>query len=148
MNNIYNSIKNNYNFSRKNRLNESKNILSLMIDSLQKQEKSLQRNLTNTEVIKNLNSFRKKLKEEIKFAKKSNNISLIKKIEFEISMVDKYIPAKLNEKETTLIIKEYISNNNITNTKQLGQVMDFLKNNYETTIDMKLASNIVKELLK
>lgn len=66
----------------------------------------------------------------------------------EIELLNIYIPEKKNEEDTKNIIKLIISSNNFSSLKDLGKCMKLLKEQFGQTIDMKIASKIIKELLK
>jgi len=65
----------------------------------------------------------------------------------EISILETYLPKQLSEEALRSSIKGVISLNSYT-VKDMGKVMSFLKDNYAGQYDGKLASVIVKEILK
>lgn len=66
----------------------------------------------------------------------------------EISILSKYMPAQLTEEKLTDIIKNIISENNISDIKSMGKIMSVLKSNYQGTYDGKIASELIKQILK
>jgi uncharacterized protein len=83
-----------------------------------------------------------KLKSMIKNAETTNSLS-----EYELGVINEYLPTQLNEDKLTTIIKEIIENNDISTPKEMGKVMSFLKTEFEGQYDGKLAAKISKELL-
>jgi hypothetical protein len=69
--------------------------------------------------------------------------------QFEMDTLDKYLPKMLTEDDIKNIVSTIISENNISGIQNMGKVMMELKKHPNSNlIDNKIASNIVKELLK
>lgn len=69
--------------------------------------------------------------------------------QFEIDTLDKYLPKMLSEDDIKNIVSTIISENNISGMQNMGKIMmEIKKHPNSTMIDNKIASNIVKELLK
>lgn len=83
-----------------------------------------------------------KLKSMIKNAEATNSLS-----EYELNIINEYLPTQLNEEKLSTIIKDIIENNNISSPKEMGKVMGFLKSEFDGQYDGKLAAKITKELL-
>lgn len=65
----------------------------------------------------------------------------------EVEILSIYLPKMLNPKEIKVIVKNIIETNNLTE-KDMGRTMGLLKNCKESNlIDMKVASQIAKEIL-
>ena len=65
---------------------------------------------------------------------------------FEIEVLSEYLPEVLSEKETIEIVKNLVKGNSYT-IKDMGNIMKKLKVKYSSTMDMKIASITVKQLL-
>ena len=83
-----------------------------------------------------------KLKSMIKNAEATNSLS-----EYELNIINEYLPTQLNEEKLSTIIKDIIENNNISSPKEMGKVMGFLKSEFDGQYDGKLAAKITKQLL-
>jgi len=81
-----------------------------------------------------------KIKSMIKSAEATNSLS-----ESELEILNTYLPKQLSNEELTEIVGSYISENENAN---MGQIMGFLKGSYNGQYDGRLASTVVKELLK
>jgi len=81
-----------------------------------------------------------KIKSMIKSAEGTNSLS-----ETELEILNIYLPKQLTNEDLTKIVADYISENENAN---MGQIMGFLKGSYHGQYDGRLASNVVKELLK
>jgi uncharacterized protein YqeY len=83
-----------------------------------------------------------KLKSMVKNAEATNSLT-----EYELNIINEYLPTQLNEEKLSTIIKDIIENNNISSPKEMGKVMGFLKSGFDGQYDGKLAAKITKELL-
>ena len=83
-----------------------------------------------------------KLKSMVKNAEATNSLT-----EYELDIINEYLPTQLNEEKLSTIIKDIIENNNISSPKEMGKVMGFLKSEFDGQYDGKLAAKITKELL-
>ena len=81
-----------------------------------------------------------KIKSMIKSAEGTNSLS-----ETELEILNIYLPKQLTNEDLTKIVADYISENENAN---MGKIMGFLKGSYNGQYDGRLASNVVKELLK
>jgi uncharacterized protein YqeY len=59
-----------------------------------------------------------------------------------------YMPQELSMDELSVSIQDYCITNNLTEKKQMGLVMKFLKDNFNGRYDGKLASIIILNMLK
>lgn len=80
--------------------------------------------------------------------KKMTDNAIFMNNQMEVDILSEYLPKILSEKETENIINNFIDNNNINDIKQMSIVMKFLKEEFGSSIDNKLASNIIKNKLK
>ena len=82
------------------------------------------------------------IKKMIESAKECGN-------EHEVAFLsDRYMPKQLSLQGLHDIIKEYCNTNNITDKKQMGLVMKYLKDNYVGQYDGKVASGIFSSIIK
>ena len=79
--------------------------------------------------------------------KEGNRQDLFEKESEEAEILKKYLPEKLSQEETNQIIEEIINSIGATSVKDMGQVMSQLKERAAGKIDMKIASNAVREKL-
>lgn len=67
----------------------------------------------------------------------------------EVRILEAYLPQQMDELELKRVLMNYIMNlDHAPTMKDMGVTMGFLKQNYGGTYDGKLASTIVRELLK
>jgi uncharacterized protein YqeY len=83
-----------------------------------------------------------KIKSMIKNAAATNSLT-----EDELSILNKYLPAQMDEETLTQIINEQVINNGYSDIKDMGKIMGYLKNNYDGQYDGSLVSKLIKEIL-
>ena len=110
-----------------------KNILSTLIGDIEKENKSKNGILTETEILKMI----KKMID--------NNI-LTNDIE-ENQYIEIYLPKMLSDEELETIISKIISDNNLEGMKAMGMIMKTLNQDYAGQFDGKTASFISKKIL-
>jgi uncharacterized protein YqeY len=67
--------------------------------------------------------------------------------EIEIEIINRYMPKLLTEKEISENIDKIISDNNFSSMKDMGNVMNKMKEKFGSSFDGKIASSIAKEKL-
>jgi uncharacterized protein YqeY len=65
----------------------------------------------------------------------------------EVEILNTYLPVMLEPKQLEILIKGIINKNGYDGMKDMGKVMKELRDNYGSTYDGKLASEIVKNNL-
>ncbi len=103
--------------------------------------------LSDNDIIKIIKTQIKQKKESLDFATKAKDQDKIDDLEFDINYLKDFLPSMIDEKNTTDIISNHITENNYEN-KDFGKIMSFLKQNYNNKIDMNLASKIIKNIFK
>lgn len=86
--------------------------------------------------------------QSLKVIQKMHENAVEMKNDYEISVLDTFIPKKLDESEVKNIVKTVLEALGATSLKEMGKVMAELKNHPKSSqIDKKLASDYIKELL-
>ena len=62
-------------------------------------------------------------------------------------IIASFLPEQKNQEETENIIIQIINENELNSLKDMGKLMNILKNNYKGKIDMGLAGKIAKAKL-
>ena len=83
-----------------------------------------------------------KIKSMIKNAAATNSLT-----EDELTILNKYLPAQMDEETLRQIINEQVINNGYSDMKDMGKIMGYLKNNYDGQYDGGLVSKLIKETL-
>ena len=89
----------------------------------------------------------KQRRDSIESFKAATRNDLINKEKKEIEIINQFLPKQLSDDEIRTIIEKYVSDNNITSIKEIGQIMKHLKLNYNVSVDMSLAGKIAKNFL-
>jgi len=104
-------------------------------------------NLNNDECIKILNSAAKQLKDSIKQYSNADRLDLAEKENYELSLVQNYLPEPLNENELRKQIGVIINENNISSISDMGKVMGLVMKKISGAVDGNIVQKIVREQL-
>ena len=108
---------------------------------------SLKEDIGDQKILALLQSLIKQRKDSIESFETAGRDDLIKKEKSEIDLISQFLPQQLNQDETEKLIKELISEKNLSSIKEMGLLMNQLKLNHSGKIDMALAGKIAKDLL-
>lgn len=72
----------------------------------------------------------------------------ISKEKAELALAEQFLPQVLSEEETREVVSQAITDAGITSIREQGKVMPVLKKTYGNSINMKLVSQIVQEILQ
>jgi len=103
--------------------------------------------INEEEIIKVLRKMKKQRKDSSDLYKKGGRRELLDIEEEEIKIIDSFLPKQLNEEETKKICKDAIESLGISNIKDMGKLMGFLKKKYSDSIDFSKVGIIAKGLL-
>lgn len=106
-----------------------------MLETIKKREKGGE--LTDIDMIQILQKTIKELEEEANNYEKTGNLTEVKTIREQKSILEKYVPKMMSSKEISCII-------NTLSDKSISNIMKHFKINYPGKCDMKLVSNIAK----
>ena len=89
----------------------------------------------------------KQREESIVLYLKGNRIDLVKSEEDEINIIKEFLPKQMDDDEIINLVKEAIKSQDAKSIKDMGKVMNYLKENYATNMDFSKASKFLKETL-
>jgi len=146
--NLNNDVKNALKEGDKKKLSISRYLFSELKNFLIKEnlDRDL-KNISDDNFIKILKTQIKQKKESLEFAEKATNQEKIAEIKYDIEYLSSYLPNTLNEEQTKKVIKDYINANNFSEN-DFGKIMALIKENYANSIEMSLASKIIKNYFK
>ena len=124
----------------------SLSVLRMLKSSLQLEKINLKHDLEDSEVISVLKKQVKLRKDSITEFEKYNKKDEVAKLEQEIAVINKYLPAEATEEDIKKAIDEVFAQINPISIKDMGKVMKEL-NNLIANADMTLVSKLVKERL-
>ena len=113
-------------------------------------EKRTQKNkeVTDEDMISILNKMLKQRKESVEMYLKANRQDLVDKENNEIKIIEEFLPQQLSSDEVEKICSEAISTVGASSIKDMGKVMQSLKEKYLGQMDFSLAGKILKEKLQ
>ena len=103
--------------------------------------------IKDPEIIKVLRKMRKQRQESADLYKKGERQELSEVEEAEIRIIDTFLPKQLSEEETKKICKEIIETVGASSIKDIGKIMEQLKQKYYDSVDFSKVNTIVKDLL-
>ena len=103
--------------------------------------------IDDQQIISLLQNLIKQRKDSIESFKIANRNDLIEKETIEIEIINHFLPKQLNNKEMKILLDKFIKDNSLSSIKDMGTIMNYLKNNFAGSIDMALAGKLAKELL-
>ena len=100
--------------------------------------------VSDQEILSLFQNLIKQRKDSIESFKIANREDLIEKEKIEIEIINSFLPNQKNEKETEEAILGIIEKEQLSSLKDMGKLMNLLKNTYAGQIDMSLAGKIAK----
>ena len=91
-------------------------------------------------------AYGKKLRKSIEEYEKLGKPDEVRKLKFEISVVDEYLPKKASTGDTEKLVHEFLAKNPFTE-KQFGQAMGAFMKAHGSSVDPALANQLLKKSL-
>jgi len=121
--------------------------LRMLVAAIQQKEIDTREKITEDEILAIIEKQVQLRKEAAEQYQAADRLELFEKENEEATILQGYLPEKLDELELTKIIETIISNTGAETIQDMGRVMAELKNQSQGSIDMKQASGIVRMLL-
>ena len=121
--------------------------LRILLSVIRKREKDTRQKITDNAILTIIEKQVQLRKEAAKLYQTADRLELFEKENEETTILQGYLPEKLDELELTKIIETIISNIGSETIQDMGRVMAELKSQSQGSIDMKQASSIVRKLL-
>ena len=90
----------------------------------------------------------KQRNDSIEMFDKAGREELVIREKNEISIINEFLPEQLSAEETLKLCEDAIQANNAETIKEIGKVIKYLRENSPSSLDMALASKILKEKLQ
>lgn len=103
--------------------------------------------INEIEITSLLQTMIKQRHDSIELYKKGKREDLVKKEENEISIILEFLPKQLNEKEVELAVLDSIKLTEANSIKDMGKVINLMKQKYNGKMDFRIVSKVVKERL-
>lgn len=127
------------------------NLLTVLLGEVERIGKDKQRETTDEEAILAIRRMLKSNSETIlileDFPRETRSTELMKAKDEKI-ILESFLPTQLDEAQTLTAVMAAISTVDAISLKDIGKIMGWLKAEHGTSINMKLASDTVKEILK
>jgi|TARA_B100000287_G_scaffold179465_1_gene169499 hypothetical protein len=104
--------------------------------------------MSDLDVLNLLQNMIKQRKESVNIYSKAGRIDLKKREEREIDIISSFLPKQITSSELEELIIRSISEIECTSIKDLGKLINHLKNKYPGQIDMKEVADLAKKNLK
>ena len=121
--------------------------LRILLSVIKKREKDTRQEITKDAILAIIEKQVQLRKEAAEIYQAADRIELFEKENEEATILQGYLPEKLDELKLTKIIETIISNTGAETIQDMGRVMTELKTRSQGSIDMKQASGIVRMLL-
>jgi len=106
-----------------------------------------QNGIGEADIIALLKKMQKQREESIKLYLKGNRIDLVQSEEDEIKIIKEFLPKQMDDDEIVNLVKEAIKLKDAKSIRDMGKVMNYLKENYSSKMDFSKASKFLKEIL-
>ena len=127
---------------------EKANTLRTLISKLKDQQIKLRKNISDEEALKIIKTLVKQRKESAEIYSKAGREELAEKENFEISILDKYLPKSMSEEDILSLIKKIVNETNAKDLSDIGKVMPLVMQRGKGKVDGKIANSILRSLLE
>jgi uncharacterized protein YqeY len=121
--------------------------IRLIMAAIKQQEVDTRKDVTDDDVTVILTKMVKQRRDSVSQYSAAGRTDLAEQEEFEIGIIQEYLPEALSEDEVAAIIDEVIAATGAIGPKEMGKVMGQLKGKLQGRADMGAASALVKKKL-
>ncbi|SNZ06252.1 hypothetical protein SAMN06265182_0614 [Persephonella hydrogeniphila] len=122
-------------------------VIRMLISEIKKVQIDKKKELSDEEIIDVLQRYAKQRKESIKQYREAGREDLAQKEEFELKVVQEFLPQPLSEEEIEKIVDETIAQLGASSMKDMGKVMKAVMEKVKGRADGSTVSGIVKKKL-
>ena len=127
---------------------EKANTLRTLISKLKDQQIKLRKDISDEESIKIIKTLVKQRKESAEIYSKAGREELAEKENFEISILDNYLPKLMSEEDVLSLIKKIVDETNAKDLSDIGKVMPLVMQRGKGKVDGKIANRILRSILE
>ena len=124
------------------------NTLRTIISKLKDQQIKLRKDISDEETIKIIKTLVKQRKESAEIYSKAGREELAKKENFEISILNNYLPKLMSDDDVLSLIKKIIDETNAKDLSDIGKVMPLVMKRGKGKVDGKIANSLLRTLLE
>jgi uncharacterized protein len=122
-------------------------IIRMIKNEIDKREIDTRKELTEAEAIEAVTSYKKVVSQQLEYAVNANEQERIDEFNYELQVVNQYLPQQLTEDEVKKIVQSLIDVNGFSGVKDKGALMKVLMPEVKGKADGKLVSDVVSQLL-
>ena len=127
---------------------EKANTLRTLISKLKDQQIKLRKDISDEESIKVIKTLVKQRKESAEIYSKAGREELAEKENFEISILNNYLPKLMSEEDVLSLIKKIVDETNAKDLSDIGRVMPRVMQRGKGKVDGKIANRILRSILE
>ena len=127
---------------------EKANALRTLISKLKDQQIKIRKDISDEETLKIIKTLVKQRKESAEIYSKAGREELAEKENFEISILDNYLPKLMSEEDVLSLIKNIVDETNAKDLSDIGKVMPLVMQRGKGKVDGKIANSILRSLLE
>ena len=122
-------------------------VIRSVIASIKQREIDDQTELDDTQVLAVLDKLVKQRRDSAQQYRDANRLDLAEKEEWEMSVLQEYLPQALTEAELIQLVEDGINATGAQSMKEMGKVMGFVKPKAQGRADMSQVSVLIKQKL-
>ena len=127
---------------------EKASALRTLISKLKDQQIKLRKDISDEETLKIIKTLVKQRRESAEIYSKAGREELAEKENFEISILDKYLPKLMSDEDVLSLIKKIVDETNAKDLSDIGKVMPLVMQKGKGKVDGKIANRILRSLLE
>ena len=127
---------------------EKANALRTLISKLKDQQIKLRKDISDEETLKIIKTLVKQRRESAEIYSKAGREELVEKENFEISILDNYLPKLMSDEDVLSLIKKIVDETNAKDLSDIGKVMPLVMQRGKGKVDGKIANRILRSLLE
>ena len=127
---------------------EKANTLRTLISKLKDQQIKLRKDISDEEALKIIKTLVKQRKESAEIYSKAGREELAQKENFELSILDNYLPKLMSEEDVLSLIKKIVDETNAKDLSDIGTVMSLVMQRGKGKVDGKIANRILRSILE
>ena len=127
---------------------EKANALRTLISKLKDQQIKLRKDISDEETLKIIKTLVKQRRESAEIYSKAGREELAEKENFEISILDNYLPKLMSDEDVLSLIKKIVDKTNAKDLSDIGKVMQLVMQRGKGKVNGKIANRILRSLLE
>lgn len=140
-------INNDFISAMKNKEKEKLAVMKMLKGAVQLEELNQKKELTDDEIVMIVAKQIKTRKESIVEFEKGNRTDLIEQANFEIKVLEEYMPEQMSEEEINKVIDEVFAKINPAGPSDMGKIMGMISPILKGKADLGLVNKLIRDRL-